>query len=93
MEAVAELAPRAATLVIFHSAVLAYLDPAARSTFVATVQHLPGYWIANEAPTVIVPTANLPPSPDLTKALFVLALDGEPVAYAGAHGQSLHWFG
>ena len=96
-EAVASVAghaPLDATLVIFHSAVLAYLPAGERDRFVATAKALPGHWISNEG-SLVVPLANapqLPPSPDSSKALFVLAKDGEPVAYAGPHGQSLQWF-
>lgn len=89
---VASDAPPDATLVIFHSAVLAYLDAGQRGTFISTVQDLPGYWISNEGSSV-VPRADLPPSPDPAKALFVIAQDGEPVAYASSHGQSLYGIG
>jgi hypothetical protein len=32
------------------------------------------------------------PSPGTARLLAVLAQDGRPVAYAGTHGQDLHWF-
>jgi len=92
---VASHAPSDATLVVFHSAVLAYLSADARAQFVATAKSLRGHWISNEGLPLapIVSTTVLPPPPDPTKALFVLAKDGEAVAYAGPHGQSLLWFG
>jgi len=95
IETLASQAPSDATLVVFHSAVLAYLSADARAQFVATAKSLRGHWISNEglplAP-IVSPTV-LPPPPDPTKALFVLAKDGKAVAYAGPHGQSLLWFG
>ena len=88
---VASQAPDDATLVIFHTSVLGYLDAAGRSAFTTTVRDLPGYWISNEIPSAVA-FGSLPPSPDPTRLLSVLAQDGRPVAYAGLHGQDLHWF-
>jgi hypothetical protein len=88
---VAALAPDDATLVIFHTSVLGYLDAAGRSAFTAAVRDLPGYWISNEIPSAIA-FESLPPSPDPSRLLSVLAQDGRPVAYTGTHGQDLHWF-
>lgn len=93
---VARQAPDDATLVIFHTSVLAYLDAVGRSAFAATVRDLPGYWISNEVPSasaVQFEDGSLPPSPDPAKLLTILAQDGQPVAYASPHGQYLHWFG
>lgn len=91
LPALAASAPPEATLVVFHSAVLAYVAPAGREAFAAEIARTAGHWIANEGPTV-VRYDGLPPAPDPTTGSFVLALDGAPVAYTGAHGQSLHWF-
>ena len=85
--ALAAEAPRDATLVIFHSAVLVYLQPEARARFMATVRGLDAHWIANEGPGVLPVTAQL--SPDTAR--FLITLDGEPVADAAGHGQTLHW--
>ena len=70
---VAAQAPAGATLVVFHSAVLSYLDRASRDRFTAAVRALPACWVANEARGVL-PFAEgaLPPSPDPGTALFVL---------------------
>lgn len=84
-------APSGATLVIFHSAVLPYLDEQSREKFMDTVTRFRGHWIANESPKALA-TKDLPPASDPTKAHFALALDGTPVAYAGTHGQTLTWF-
>jgi hypothetical protein len=84
--------PAGATPVIFHSAVLAYLPEDDRASFVRTVRDLPGHWISNEAPSVLPSvTAQVPTVPRTNETLFVLALDGRPVALTGPHGQSLQW--
>ncbi len=83
--ALAATAPRDATLVVFHSAVLAYLSPEDRETFASTVRTLDARWLANEGRDV-VPTS-VPPPP----GRFVLTLDGEPLAHAAGHGHTLRW--
>jgi hypothetical protein len=83
--------PDGATLVIFHSAVLPYLDADSRAAFVETVTGLDAHWIANEGPGVF--PVDVPPSPAPDRALFLVTIDGTPVAYSAGHGQSLHWLG
>ncbi len=89
---VASQAPGDATLVIFHSAVLAYVPEAAlRAQFVEAVSKLDATWISNEHPTVfptIAATMDVVPPNDQ----FLLCVDGEPVATTGPHGQSIHWY-
>ncbi|MGW3623752.1 DUF2332 family protein [Streptomyces sp. NPDC000880] len=79
--------------VVFHSAVLTYLPTEAQESFAETVRALPGHWISNEGPRVLPSVGQrLPrPAPE-DRAAFVLALDGQPVAFTGPHGQSLDWF-
>jgi hypothetical protein len=90
----ASSAPDAATLVVFHSAVLNYLSAQDRATFTRTVSDLPGHWISNEGVGVVpFPNHALPEPADPTRSSFVVALDGEPLAYSGPHGQWLEWFG
>ncbi|WP_285708341.1 DUF2332 domain-containing protein [Microtetraspora sp. NBRC 16547] len=85
-------APRDATVVVFHSAVLAYLPPAERERFAATMRRLPVRWISNEAPTVLPDiAARLGRTPPADRGVFVLALDEKPVAFTGPHGQFLDW--
>lgn len=83
-------APAGATLVIFHTAVLAYLpDQADRDAFSAEAQRLAPAWIANEAPAilpVIAASAGTPP-PDR----FLLSLNGAPMAWTDPHGTALDW--
>ena len=88
LPALVEQAPADATLVVFHSAVLAYLPPEDRRRFVDVVRGLPVRWVSNEGPAV-VPSIDPPeaPRPDP----FLLALDGRPVAWAHGHGRALWW--
>jgi hypothetical protein len=89
----AATAPRDATLVIFHSAVLGYVSPAsAREQFAATVGKTGAEWISNEPPGVFPSIAKGVPASS-EKACFLLARNGTPVAWTGPHGQSLDWFG
>ncbi len=91
LEALALAAPVQATLVVFHSAVLAYLDDEQRSTFrrsvAAIAQRRPAAWLSNEGPGVVVdmptPKGFIP---------FVLARDGQLLAEASPHGEWLNWF-
>jgi hypothetical protein len=89
LPALAAQAPSDATLVVFHSAVLAYVTPERRRRFADVVADLPGHWVANEAPAVLEGLV-APPSVDAPGTdRFLLALDGLPVAWTGPHGQSL----
>lgn len=86
-------APAGAHVVVFHSAVLNYVPPEARSEFIALIDTLPCHWLSNEGPGVVeFETLRLPPSPHANRGLFTLALDGAPLAYADPHGATLHWF-
>lgn len=95
-ETVAELvdaAPQGATVVVFHSAVLAYLSTDERRRFERTIRGLPCHWLSNEGCGVVESVAAQLPTPaQNTPGRFVVALDGVPLAYAGAHGQTLDWF-
>jgi hypothetical protein len=90
---VARAAPPEATLVIFHSAVLAYLSRDERRRFADLVQGLPATWVSNEA-IGIVESMSVPgqqhehPEP----GRFVVGVDGtRTVAFAEAHGGWLEW--
>ncbi|MCP9958892.1 MULTISPECIES: DUF2332 domain-containing protein [Streptomyces] len=87
-------APRDATPVVFHSAVLPYLSAGERDAFADTVRSLPGHWVSNESPGLLPSVeARLPRAVSADRAVFALALDERPVAFGGPHGQWLEWFG
>ncbi|MGI8760436.1 MAG: DUF2332 domain-containing protein [Jatrophihabitantaceae bacterium] len=91
LPALAAEAPPSATLVVFHSAVLAYVPPAGRVAFTAQLRRLlaerRAAWLSNEAPGVLDGTA----LDTGGRSRFVLAHDGRPLALTGPHGQSLDW--
>jgi hypothetical protein len=88
---VAVSAPENATLVVYHTAVLGYVAPSERDRFAQTVRALGAVWISNEPPAVFpAMRAHAPPAP--ARGLFLLACDGNPLAWTGPHGQSIHWF-
>jgi len=92
--ALAATAPKAATLVIYHTAVLNYVaPPAERIKFAACVQELNAVWISNEAPGVFPEIATKAPQQPSRGLFFLQAINGKPVAWTGPHGQSIHWFG
>ena len=79
--------PPGATPVVFHSAVLAYVDPATRLSFASLIGDLGVHWLANEAPGVV---ARVQP-PEYDTAPFVLTLNGDNLAYTHPHGDSIDW--
>lgn len=91
LASLAEQAPADATLVVFHSAVLAYVDDAGRAAFADAVRAVAAQratcWLSNEAPGVVAGTRLDAGAP----YRFVLARDGRPLALARPHGQSLDW--
>lgn len=83
--------PCGSTLVVFHSAVLAYVPARDRETFAADLARLGAVWIANEGARVL-PTVQGRLSAaevDANEAHFILSQDGCPVAWADPHGS---WF-
>ena len=87
-------APRQATLVVFHSAVLAYVSPSRRAEFAHAVNRLGAVWLSQEGPTVLSGLPGFPrelPTP-ATADPFLLTRGGrDPLAYADAHGAWIHW--
>jgi hypothetical protein len=94
--ALAREAPADATLVVFHSAVLAYVAPSRRGEFASAVRDLGAVWISNEAPGVI-PAAAADDGDDAAAARrgrhgFTLIRDGHsPIAYTDGHGTWIRW--
>lgn len=84
-------APASMTLVVFHTAALAYvISQTDRDAFAHTVRALGAVWISNEAPGVYPEIASKVRGP-LRTDRFLLAVNGDPVAWTGPHGQSIDW--
>ncbi len=81
-------APAGATVVVFHSAVAAYLSEQERGRLEQMMGEVTGHWISNEGGRTFAHWEGARP---LGPTDFTLALDGRVVAYAGEHGQSLTW--
>jgi hypothetical protein len=82
--------PHGTRLVIFHTAVLAYVtDPALRAAFARTVHELGAVWISNEVPAVFPEIAAK--AGGAARPGFLLAVDGEPVAWTNPHGAWIDW--
>ncbi|NYD40107.1 DUF2332 domain-containing protein [Nocardioides panaciterrulae] len=84
-------------VVVFHSAVLAYLDEARRARFAETMEGLVAegrcHWVSNEGKRVlpaITATGSAVPEELPT---FVLGVDGRAVAWTHGHGRSMTWLG
>ena len=88
-------APRDATLVVFHSVVLAYVSPAKRLEFARAVTALDAVWLAQEDPgalAVLPGFPGAPPSSEPGPTSLLLTRDGrEVLAYADGHGTWIHW--
>ena len=91
LPALARTAPSDTTLVVLHTAVLAYIaERADRDRFAQTVCGLNAVWISNESPGVFPAIAARvrrrgPPG------AFLLAVDGVPVAWTQPHGAWIDW--
>ena len=86
-------APECATLVVFHTAVLVYVaSKAHREQFAKAMRRSRAVWISNEVPGVFPDLAKAAP-PASRRGLFLLAVNGSPVAWTGPHGESIDWFG
>jgi len=91
-EAAGRLRGTDGTVVVFHSAVIAYLDDADRRRFARLMAELVDagvcHWVSNEGRNVLPEvTGDL----DVPSGRFVLGMDGRPVAHTHGHGRSLTW--
>ncbi|MEH6820498.1 MAG: DUF2332 domain-containing protein [Dietzia psychralcaliphila] len=79
--------PAGSTPVVFHTAVLGYLEPPARAEFVRRVTALDCVWISVEGVTLLPDIAEqVPESIRRHKGIFVVAVNGRPLATAHGHG-------
>jgi len=84
-------APRHATLVVFHTAVLGYVSAQTqRDAFARSVGNLDAVWISNEAPGVF-PAVAAQLSMRVPRGKFLMAVGGRPVAFSDPHGAALNW--
>lgn len=83
-------APGDSRIVVFHSAVLAYVDAPMREEFAAVMHAHPEVtWLSNEGAGVLPGTlAQLESREVDTDGRFVLSVDGVAKALTGPHGQS-----
>jgi hypothetical protein len=84
------------TPVVFHSAVVAYLEEPDRERFHDLMSGLVGAgrcrWISNEGPRVLPRVLpRFSDDRDVPSGRFVTALDGVAVAYAHGHGHAIDW--
>ena len=81
-------APRDATVVVYHSAVLGYVRRADRAAFAETMDQLGVVWLANEGPGLLPGTETEGSDPHG----FVLVKDGtERIALTDSHGTWVEW--
>lgn len=83
-------APRDATVVVFHTAVLSYVSSQDdRDNFARSLMGTRAAWIANESPMVFPEIAAKAGA--LREDMFLLSANGEPQAWCAPHGQELSW--
>ncbi len=90
-----ELASRHGRVVVFHSAVIAYLEHRDRERFHELMARLVAdgacHWVSNESgrvlPRVVAPSSSKPTAFER----YVLGVDGRGVARTHGHGRSMTW--
>lgn len=92
LPALIEIAAAHGPVVVFHTAVISYLEPPARARFHELMTDLVAsgacHWVSNEGPRVlpsITGSLHVPPG------RMVMAIDGEPVAFTHGHGAAVGW--
>lgn len=82
-------------VVVFHTAVLAYLGESERRQFGATMMELVAagacHWVTNEGRRVLPEITRTGPRMPEDLGTFVLGVDGQAVAWTHGHGRSLIW--
>lgn len=85
--AIATAKQHARRVVVWHSAVLAYLDADARGRFIERMRASDVLWISNEGRSVVPGE----PAEWAAPGEFVLRIDGKPMAATNPHGRSITW--
>ena len=97
LDEVVQAAAPHGTVVVFHSAVVAYLEEPMRRRFAARMQDLVTAgavrWVSNEGDRVLPEITRTAQQAGRPSERFVLGLDGRAVARSHGHGVSLTWFG
>jgi len=95
LPALVEEASAHGTVIVFHSAVAAYLPLEARARFQELMLGLVAdgacHWISNEAPNVLPDVTGTGPEGARRAPHFVLGVDGQMVARTHGHGQYVQW--
>lgn len=90
LQALISEAPKDATVVVFHTAVLSYVsNQQDREDFARKMLDAKSIWISNESPKIF-PDIAVKASP-IRDDMFLLSVDGTPQAWCGPHGQSVLW--
>lgn len=88
-----EEAPTGSPTVVFHSAVIAYLEESDRRRFASMMASLVHeercHWVSNESPDVVPEVTSTGPDSGLPG--FALGIDGRSVAFTHGHGRTLDW--
>jgi hypothetical protein len=92
LPALAAQSPAGATLVVFHTAVLAYIPRADRIDFRDTVRALGVTWICNESADVISDMIRTESKPSIADG-FLMSVNERPVAWTDPHGRCIEWIG
>jgi hypothetical protein len=95
LPAVVDQAGSAGRVLVFHSAVIAYLEAPDRARFqemmTGLVEEGRCHWVSNEGANVLPEVAATGPPVSDDLARFVLGVDGRAVAWTHGHGQSMTW--
>jgi hypothetical protein len=95
LPALVDAASAYGTVVVFHSAVIAYLTDADRARFGAMMTGLVAdgrcHWVSNEGPRVLPEVSATGPAMPADVRGFVLGVDGRAVAWTHGHGRWLRW--
>lgn len=88
-------ASRHGPVVVFHTAVVAYLEDPDRRRFAQMMADLVSsgrcHWVSNEGKRVLPEVTSTGPEVPADLTTFVLGVDGRAVAWTHGHGRSMTW--